>query len=140
MREKRVNEIEGKEKRIQKLPEAELDVMLVIWKLNRPAKIIDIFEGLKQVHPLSKSAIHTLVDNLLKREFIKIEYSPDKQSYKMISPLVSEEEYRAVEADSFVSKLCRGKWQNLITALVDTNEISDEDLEELTSLLNKKGE
>ena len=122
----------------QRLPDAELDVMLVIWKLGRPAKIIDIFDGLKQVHPLSKSAIHTLVDNLLKRGFIKIEHSPDRQSHKLITPLVTEEEYRLSEANSFIRRLCGGRWQTLIAALVDTNEITDDDIDEIAALLNKK--
>ena len=123
-----------------RLPDAELDVMLVIWKLDRPAKIIDIFDGLKEFHPLSKSAIHTLVDNLLKREFIRIDYTDEKQSCKLITPLVSEEEYRTSEAGSFIRRLCGGKWQTLIAALVDTNEISDGDLDEIAALLNKKGD
>lgn len=125
--------------KIQRLPDAELDVMLVIWKLGRSVKIIDIFDALKDVHPLSKSAIHTLVDNLLKREFIRIDYTEEKQSCKIITPLISEDEYRTTEASSFIHRLCGGRWQTLIAALVDTREISDEDIDEIASLLNKKG-
>lgn len=126
------------ERKIKKIPDSELDVMLVLWSYDRPVKIIEIFEGLKSVRPLTKSAIHTLVDNLLKRGFIKIEYSEDKQSHKLITPLISQDEYRAVEAGSFVEKLCGGKWQKLIAALVDSDEISDSDIDELSELLRRK--
>ncbi len=126
------------ENKLHKLPESELDIMLVLWSYDRPVRIAEIFNDLKPVRPCTKSAIHTLVDNLLKKGYIKIELSEDRQSHKMITPLVSEDDYRALEAGSFVRKLCGGKWQKLICALVDSKEISDSDIEELTALLSKR--
>ncbi len=126
-------------KNIQKLPDSELDVMLVLWSYDRPVMIRDIYNDFQTIRPCSKSAIHTLVDHLLHKGFIKIEMSDDKQSHKMITPLVSEEDYRRSAADKFVTKACRGSWQKLIAALVETNNLSEDDIDELTALLNKKG-
>ncbi len=128
------------ERKIPRLPDAELDIMLVMWKYDRPVRIIEIFNDLRSIHPCTKSAIHTLVENLHQRGFIKIEFSTDKRSYKMLTPLISEDEYRTAEAASFIDKLCGGKWQKLIAALTETDKLSGDEIEELSKLLNKKGE
>ncbi len=128
------------DRKIPRLPDAELDIMLVIWKYERPVKIIEIFNDLQSIRPCTKSAIHTLVENLHNRGFIDIAFSPDKRSYKMLTPLVSEDEYRTAETDSLIDKLCGGKWQKLIAALTSSDRLSDDEIGELTRLLNKKGE
>ena len=127
-----------KERKIARLPDAELDIMLVMWRYDRPVMIIDIYNDLQTIRPCSKSAIHTLVESLCNRGFIRIEHSQDKRSHKILTPLISEDEYRTAEADSFVDKLCGGKWQKLIAAIVDSDNLSDGDIDELTELLNRK--
>ncbi len=126
------------ERKIPKLPDAEMDVMLVLWSYDRPVKIIDIYNDLQSVRPCSKSAIHTLVDHLLQRGFIRIEMSPDRQSYKMITPIISQDEYMAAEADSFISRLCGGSWQKLIAAMVQSKNLSKDDMDEIAMMLDKK--
>ncbi len=127
-------------KNIPNLPDAELDIMLVIWEYERPVRIIEIFNDLQSIRPCTKSAIHTLVESLHRRGFISIEFSPDKRSHKLISPLVSKEEYRISRADSFIDKLCGGKWQKLIAALTSSDRLSEREIDELSRLLNKNGE
>ncbi len=128
------------ERKIPRLPDAELDIMLVLWRYERPVRIIDIYNDLQSIRPCTKSAIHTLVEHLQGRGFIHIDFSEDKRSFKMITPLISEDDYRTAEADSFVDKLCGGKWQKLIAALVASKNLSDDDIEEIATLLEKKGE
>lgn len=128
------------ERKIPRLPDAELDIMNVLWKYDRPVKILEIVNDLKPVRPCTKSAIHTLVESLHKRGFINIEFSSDKRSYKMITPLIAEDEYRTAEADSFIDRLCGGKWQKLIAALTESDKLSEDEIGELKQLLNKKGE
>ena len=125
--------------KIQKLPDSEHDIMLVLWSYDRPVRIIEIYNDLKSIRPCTKSAIHALVDHLLNKGFVRIEYSEDRQSHKCITPLVSEKEYRASATDTFLQKLCGGRWQTLIAALVDSDAISDKDLSEIEALLQKKG-
>lgn len=128
------------ERKIPRLPDAELDIMLVLWKYDRPVRIIEIYEDLQPIRPCTKSAIHTLVESLHTRGFIRIDFSPDRRSYKLITPQVSEDEYRTAEADSFIDRLCGGKWQKLIAALTASERLSDEEIGELSRLLKKKGE
>ncbi len=128
------------EKNIPRLPDAELDIMTVLWRHEPPVRIVDIFNELQSVRPVSKATIHTHIELLQDRGFIKIEFSPDKRSYKMLTPLISEDEYRTAEADSFIDRLCGGKWQKLIAALTASNKLTEDEVVELRQLLNKKGE
>ncbi len=127
-------------RKIPRLPDAELDIMLVIWKYERPVRIIEIYNDLQSIRPCTKSAIHTLVESLHQRGFLQIEFSPDKRSHKLITPLISEDEYRTAETDSLIDKLCGGKWRTLIAALTTSDKLSEDEIGELTRLLNKKEE
>lgn len=123
---------------IQRIPDAELDIMLILWKNNTPLKVIDIYNGLRTIRPCSKPAIHTLLERLSSRGFVKLETIDAPTPYKLITPLVTEEEYRAAESENFLSKLCRGSWKTLIATLVDTGKITSDDIEEISRLLKNK--
>lgn len=126
-----------KNKATTKIPDAELDIMLFLWNRTEPAKVIDIYNGLREIRPCSKPAIHTLIERLASKGFVRIETADAPSPYKLISPLISEKEYRAFESDNFLAKLCRGSWKTLIATLVDTGRISSEDIDEISRLLNK---
>ncbi|MBQ2724681.1 MAG: BlaI/MecI/CopY family transcriptional regulator [Clostridia bacterium] len=129
------------ERKIQRIPDAELDIMLILWENSRdgvyqPSKIIDVFKGMQSVRPCTRSAIHSLLDRLASRGFVKIEMMEDAPiAYKHITPLISEEEYREAESENFVDKLCRGNWKTLIATLVDNGTIGDSDIDEIEKLL-----
>ncbi len=127
-------------KNIPRLPDAELDIMTVLWRHEPPVKIIDIFNELQSIRPVSKATIHTHIEILQSRGFIRIEFSPDKRSYKMLTPLISEDAYRTAEANSFIDRLCGGKWQKLIAALTESDKLSKDEIGELRQLLNKRKE
>lgn len=130
-----------------RIPDAELDIMLILWKnggqtkeegVYAPSRIIDVYNGLRSVRPCTRSAIHSLLERLASRGFVKIELTEGPTPYKLITPLVSEAEYRAAESLNFLEKLCRGSWKPLIAALIDAGEITDSDIEEISAMLNGK--
>lgn len=129
------------DRKFQRIPDSELDIMLILWEnkkdgVYQPSKIIDVFRGMQKVRPCTRSAIHSLLDRLVIKGFVKIEMMDDAPiSYKHITPLVSEEEYRELESENFVDKLCRGSWKTLIATLVDNGTIGDGDIDEIEKLL-----
>ncbi len=120
------------------IPDAELDIMRLLWQFDRPARVSDIYWGLRDIRPCSKPAIHTLLERLAKRGFVHLETVEGSIPYKLITPLVEEADYRASQSETFLEKLCRGKWQTLVATLVDTGKISDKDLDEISELLKAK--
>lgn len=128
-------------KKITKLPEAELDIMMMLWKKGKePSRISEIHEGLKDIRPCTKPALHRLLDRLSEKGFVRVDTVQDTVSYKLFYPEVTEEEYRMVESKHFINKLCRGRWQNLIASLVESENLSRSDIDELTEILNGKKE
>ena len=126
-------------KRVSGVPDAELDIMLILWKYDRPLRVVEIFKELQPVRPCSKAAVHTLIDRLSKRGFVRIEHIQTTQPYKLITPLVKQKDYRTAESELLVNKLCSGKWQPLIAALCDCGKLSKADLHELAEIVNKGG-
>lgn len=131
---------EQKESSVSRLPDAELDIMLVLWKSHDPLKVSDIHAALQNIRPCSKPAVHTLIERLGTKDFVRIETVDAPTPYKLISPLVKESEYRASESDTFVEKLCRGNWRTLIATLVDTGKISQDDIDDIAELIRQRAE
>ena len=129
----------GENKRIQ-LPDAELDVMMVLWQRGEPSSVPEIYRDLQEKRTCSKPAVHILLDRLADKGFVRIDVVETPVTYKRITALVTEEEYCQAASESFVEKICRGRWQRLIATLVQAGEITDEDLEEIARIVNRKGE
>ena len=127
-----------KRKQLVKLPDSELDIMMLLWSAQKGCRVADIFYGLKDSHPLSKAAIHTLIERLEGRGFIRVDTVDAPSPYKMIYPIVTENEYRAVESESFVDKLFRGSWKGLIASLVDIGRITEADIDEISRMIREK--
>ena len=127
-------------KRLPRIPDAELDIMLILWQEARPMRVSDICAKLWPTRPCAKAAVHTLLDRLAARNFVKIEMEKAAQPYKSISPLVTEEDYRASESETLIDKLCRGKWQPLIASLCESGKLTDGDLAEIEAILHQKRE
>lgn len=131
-----------KESAVSHLPEAELDVMIAIWSLwsGRGIYIGNVMKALEEKHPCSRATVHVLVERLAKRGFLRMDSDPDRRSAKIVFPLVSEEEYRAVQSQSLIAKLCGGSWKALVASLIDTASITDKDVDEIKAMLEKAQE
>ncbi len=126
------------DRQLIKLPDSELDIMLVLWYYDSECKVVDIYNRLKESHPLSKTAIHTLLERLEKKGFIESKIVDAPVPYKTFVPVVTEKEYRTNESKNIVDKLFRGSWQNLIAALVDNGKITEKDIEEISRMIREK--
>ena len=100
-------------KHIPQISEAEYEVMKVIWKYA-PISTNDMTD---------KSAI-----------------SYEKKGRMFVySPVISQEEYRKHESSSFLKKFFNGHICDMVSAFVDSDELSADDIKELQDILNVKG-
>lgn len=118
-----------------KLPEAELEVMQQLWNLKPPVSRQLLEEKMKEVRPIAQTTLLTFITRLANKGAIKIEKVGRSSQY---TPLISKEEYVAMESESFIDKICGGSISVLASGLRDSG-ISEEDLEELQALLKKGG-
>lgn len=122
-------------KKIQRIPDAELDVMQAVWSADKHISTSEIRKILERERAWSVGALQTLLSRLVQRGFLEARMQGKS---KIFSPLVSEEDYLAAVSKSFVSKLSRNSVTRLVSALYESNSISEEDLEELNRFIESK--
>jgi len=120
--------------KMENLPDSELDIMFVLWRSAKPQKASEIVKLLIKSHAWKPSTVHTLLARLEEKHFVTV----DKESYShYFSPLISEDEYRAAESRSVLERLCGGSIKKMVASLITNESISDEDIKELTDMLQK---
>lgn len=124
---------------LQRIPDAELDVMLILWKNGRSMRVSEIYDELKTKRRCSKPSVHTLISRLEGRGFLCQQTVDAPNPYKLITPLVKEKDYAAGESDVLVGKLYGGSWKNLIVSLISDGKLDKKDIDELADILKKGG-
>ena len=112
-----------------RLPESELDIMLVIWDLGDQAAAPAILERLER--PLTASALHSYLKRLEDKGYLTCTKEGKTNVY---TPLVDEGEYLAFENAPFLEG--RGL-PGLVAALYDSRSVSREELAELRAFLDE---
>jgi len=120
---------------IMKLPDAELEIMKVIWHNETPISTSLIKAHLDKARPWNVSALLTLLDRLIGRGFLS-SYKQGKHRYYEI--LVEENDYVARENKSFLEKINGNSIIRFVTSLYDSNAITDKDLDELAAFIEEK--
>ena len=122
-------------KRIERLPESELEVMLVLWHSQEAMTAGEITKSLSQSHGWKTGTVHVLLERLGDRGFV----SCDKSGYKhLYSPVIKEIDYRRGEEHTILNRFFGGSAKNMIASLLNADSLSDDDLEELSAMLKLK--
>ena len=116
-----------------RLPDGELELMQVLWKLEAPVPRAAIEEAMAQIRPLAQTTLLTLLTRLSDKGFVRIEKQGRSSVY---TPLVSREDYQAKQSRRFVEQLFGGSMSAFASALTASG-IPKEDLDELRRLLEE---
>ncbi len=119
---------------MEKISTAEFEIMRVIWA-NQPVMTKDIIEILHQTQDWSDSTIKTLLSRLVKKDFVVIDHQSSK--YRYISN-IDKNQYIETEMKNLLEKVCDTTKMKIIISLIEDLDISSQDLEILTNILNKK--
>lgn len=119
---------------IQKLPESELDIMLVLWKQKSDMSRSEIEKIVNQKKTLAPTTILTLLSRLEKKGFVSIKRVGNLKKYHW---LVSQEEYQQKEGKGMLEKLYGNSVKNFVAAMYQGKEINEEDLKELEGFLKE---
>lgn len=119
---------------IQKLPESELDIMIVLWKQKNDMSRSEIEKIVNQKKTLAPTTILTLLSRLEKKGFVSVNRDGNLNKYRW---LVSQEEYQQKEGKGMLEKLYGNSVKNFVAALYQGREIDDEDLKELEGFLKE---
>lgn len=120
---------------MKKLPESELELMMIIWHAGRPVTRAEIESGLDEDRKLGATTVLSFLSRLQEKGFVKVTRQGKNNLYE---PLVGEREYLKKESGSILKKLYRNSVRNFVAALYDGDQLSDKDLEELQTFLDEK--
>ncbi len=122
----------------KRLPDAELEVMKVIWENPNPISTSEVKRLIDERFPdrWTQQTLQTLINRLIAREYL----SKDKRGREYIyTAEVTEKDYVEYESELFLKKMHGNSVAHLMRTLFDSRSISDEDIAELESIIKEKG-
>ena len=120
----------------KRLPDAELEIMKVIWHNECPISTSEVKRIIDEESSAGKTVqtVQTLLNRLIAKDYIKKDRRGKEYIY---TPLVSEKDYVEFESDRFLKKMHGNSVTNLMRALFDSRNISDEDIAELEAMFKE---
>ena len=124
--------------KIVDLPQAEFEIMKVIWKSEPPVTTVQIMSELPDKNWKMPTLI-SLLNRLAARGLVKSEKTGRERLYY---PLIGENDYMNSEIKNVITKYKKFSFPvtGLVSALYDGKEISDSDKEELLNWLQSHSE
>lgn len=118
----------------QRLPDSELDIMLVLWQGHLEMSRAEVQQEICKKKELASTTVQTLLTRLEKKNFVSVKKSGQMNLY---TPLVTQEEYQHEESQSILERLYENSLGNFITALYSGEKISEEKKKELEELIQE---
>ena len=120
---------------MKKIPDAELELMMIIWDAGRPLTRVEIEENLSDDREVLPNTILSLLTRLEKRGFVKKERDGKLNYY---SALMEKEPYLNEAGQGFLNIMFQGSLKNFAVALYDGEELSKEEATELLEFWENK--
>ena len=114
----------------EKISDSELEVMKVLWRAGDALPVTVIREALQKSCGWEPTTVKTLISRLLAKGAI----SQEKRKVFYYAPCISEREYNQWATRSLISRLYHGSARELVAALVDSEGLTQDDLDELRSM------
>ena len=113
-----------------KITGSELEVMKLLWRAEDALPVTEIREQLQKTKGWEPATIKTLVSRLVSKGVVRQE----KRNVYYYSPLIREEEYSAWATEDLITRLYHGSARDLVAALVHSDGLTQEDLDELRQM------
>lgn len=126
-----------KESNLQRLPEAELQVMKILWEKGDAMTSGEVMEKLSKEKDWKLTTVLTLLSRLVERGFVGMVRQGRSNLY---TPLTEKQEYLNMEAGNFLKLMQHGSLKNMIAALIESNGLDEKELDELAKWLKERGQ
>ncbi|KFD40487.1 CopY family transcriptional regulator [Peptococcaceae bacterium SCADC1_2_3] len=121
-------------KKLQRISDAEKQIMEFIWAAGRPVTTSEIIKHLPTEKSWKQNTVVTFLARLMKKGVIKATRIGKANHYESC---VTEQEYRNFETKQFIKDVHKGSVYGFITALCDNGDLTKEDIESLMKRLKK---
>lgn len=119
---------------IKRLPDAELEIMIVIWKSGKTVSSSYILDQIRNKRRWALATLMTVLTRLIEKGFLVCEKEGRNNTYRAT---ISEAEYKESEGKSTLEKLFGNSIQDMVMSLYNGKAIGKSDLAELRELLDK---
>ncbi len=122
---------------MKKLPDAEFDIMKVVWANEAPITTNIIMQQLGNERKWRVQTLISLLLRLVERGFLRTEKNGKERTY---FPVVSRDDYLKFETGNFIKNYHESSFLNLVNTLYDGKNLTDKDIDEmLTWAKERKG-
>lgn len=121
-------------KKLTRLPDSELDIMLALWRHEPPMSRLEIEQIVNQKKALASTTILTLLSRLEKKEFVSV---TKEGKVNLYTPLVSQEEYLQSESKNVLEKLYGNSLKKFVASLYQGKKMNQADIQELSDFLQE---
>ena len=119
-------------KALPQISEAEFQVMKIVWE-HAPVSTNQVTEYLVRTTKWSPKTIQTMLKRLVQKKALTY----DKEGRVFIyTPLIGQEDYVNQESRHFLQRFYNGNVVSMITAFMDMEELSQQEVDELKELLS----
>ena len=119
-------------KALPQISEAEFQVMKIVWE-HAPVSTNQVTEYLVRTTKWSPKTIQTMLKRLVKKKALTY----DKEGRVFIyTPLFGHEDYVNQESRHFLQRFYNGNVVSMVTAFMDMEELSQQEVDELKELLS----
>lgn len=120
----------------QQISESELVLMKIIWKNGGAALYSLIMEELeKDKNEWKNNTVLTLLSRLADKKFLRVKKIGRRNEYVAA---VTEQEYQAMQTNSFLDKVYGGNVKNLVSTLLRQDILSADELKEIEEFWRKE--
>ena len=119
----------------KRLPDAEFNVMKVIWNLVPPITTNKITNKLAD-NTWKPQTLLTVLKRLSEKGFLNIIKDGKEHQYEV---LIKEDEYLEIETGSFLKRYAGNSIGALVKTLYSEGDLTEDDINELRDILEQKG-
>ncbi|MBR0267317.1 MAG: BlaI/MecI/CopY family transcriptional regulator [Clostridia bacterium] len=116
---------------VVQITEAEWKIMECLWD-HAPQTMGEITTTLEPATCWTRQTVITLLKRMTEKGAVSMDDSGRAKKYV---PLITREEASTVETQKFLNHVFKGKASLLVNHLVDTGELSTDDLQEIISMI-----
>ncbi len=120
---------------MKRLPDAELELMMIIWDSSQPVSRADIEKKMKKGRSVVPSAVLTLLSRLEKRGFIRREKRGKINYYYSVA---DKNEYLQEEGKSVLDRMFGSSITNFVATLYEGKCLDEDEVRELQSFIDRQ--
>ncbi len=118
--------------RMKRLPDSELEIMMIIWELDKPVTRAEIEEKLASGRKLSPTTILSFLSRLQEKGFLAVEKFGKNNVY---IALIDKEIYIQKESWNILKRLYDNSPKKFLEIICESGNMTDEELGELEALI-----